>query len=299
MAAETQVQPNWLDLQIFADFATDGDIAASSGRLRIDETTVSRRIRRLEEALALALVELRQRKLILTEAGRMLALAAQPMADAAMHVSRIADQQAPGPKGLVRLTAIRAILGRIVLPGLGDFRARYPDIEIEMIGDTRNFSLARREADLAIRLALPTGNELVTRKLADMAFAVYGAAGADGSMLPWLGYGESFGHLPEAQWLERNRAGQPVVLRTNGIEMLVMAVRSGLGRTILPCFAADHEPGLVRLSPQPVLQREVWLAVHDDDRRIARVRAVMDLVIERFEAMRPLLAGEGRAPSIS
>jgi DNA-binding transcriptional LysR family regulator len=294
MTAKMQEKLDWSDIQVLASFAATNDVTAAARHLRMDETTVSRRIRRLSAALNLALVEVRERKLILTEAGRMLAQAAQPMAEAALGLSRIVERQALGPKGLVRITAIRAIFGRIILPGIARFRESFPDIELELIGDTRNLSLTQREADVAIRLALPTGNHLITRHLADIGFAVYAPAGIDPASAPWLGYNEAFGHLPEAQWLEAQRAGQPIILRANGIEMLVKAMQLGLGKTVLPCFVGDCEPGLMRLTPAPVLKREVWIAVHEEDRRTARIRAVMDLVIERFETMRPELEGDTR-----
>jgi DNA-binding transcriptional LysR family regulator len=291
VTASSQPVLDWSDLQLLGAFAGEEDISACAKQFHVDETTISRRLKRLSMASGVAVVEIRDRKLVLTDAGRALARATQPMFDAAMHVARVAEQQTSGPKGLVRITAIRAVLGRIILPGINGFRAAFPDIEIELLGDTRNLSLIRREADVAIRLALPSGNELVTRKLGDMAFAIYGVAGKGAKAQDWLGYGEALGHVPEAQWLERNRGEKPVVLRANGIEMLVAAVRQGLGKAVLPCFIGDQEQALQRVEAQPVLFREVWLAVHDDDRRSARIRAVMDLVIQQFDRMRNAIAG--------
>jgi DNA-binding transcriptional LysR family regulator len=291
-AAKIPGELAWGDVAIFLDFLEAGHVAATARQLGLDETTVARRLRRFGQSLGCDVLETRDHRLVATEAALALSGPARAMADAADHLLRASRQQQAGPSGRVRVTAIRAILNRLLLPRLHSFRAEYPDIELDLMGDSRNFSLPKREADIAIRLALPNGNELVTRKLADVAFAAYAPKNVESQKLPWIGYTDEFIHLPEAQWLERHRGTAPVALRGNGIEMLVAAARQGLGRVILPCFAGDQEVALERLGEKPVLLREAWLAVHSDDRRIARVRAVMDLIIDIFEQIRPMLIGQ-------
>ena len=53
------------------------------------------------------------------------------------------------------------------------------------------------------------------------------------------------------------------------------AIRAGAGRGILPCFIADEDPLLERVSPPvPETSAEYWLIVHRDLRRAACVRAI-------------------------
>jgi DNA-binding transcriptional LysR family regulator len=288
MTAKTQ-HLEWSDLQLFGAFVEAGDVGKASRQLQIDQTTLSRRLKRLEAALGARLVEVRERKLVLTAAGREVARSLPSMIAAASHVSRVAARQSQEAKGLVRITAIRSILGGIIVPGLARFRATYPQIDLELLGDTRNLSLARREADVAIRLALPTSRKLITRKLGVMASAVYGSASRDAE--EWLGYGESFAHVPEAQWLEQARNNTRMALRANAMDVLIASAKAGLGKTVLPCFLGDREPGLRRLSKTPIVTRDVWLAVHEDDRENLAVRAVMDLVLTQFHQSRKELAG--------
>jgi DNA-binding transcriptional LysR family regulator len=56
----------------------------------------------------------------------------------------------------------------------------------------------------------------------------------------------------------------------------VQAVRAGFGLGVLPDFMAARDPALVRVSPTPVLRRELWLLVHPDLRHLPRVAAVLD-----------------------
>lgn len=68
-------------------------------------------------------------------------------------------------------------------------------------------------------------------------------------------------------------------------ETLFAAVRAGLGKSLLPCAVAEREPGVRRLDrAAPVLARELWLLVHSDLRRLARVAAVIGWIERTVQA---------------
>jgi DNA-binding transcriptional LysR family regulator len=89
-----------------------------------------------------------------------------------------------------------------------------------------------------------------------------------------------------------------VALRASGMPMQLAAIRAGAGRGILPCFAADEDPLLERLTP-PIseIAAEYWVIVHRDLRRAACVRAVIDWVRRLFADHRDALAGRIAVPS--
>lgn len=201
--------------------------------------------------------------------------------------------------GTVRVTAIGDLITHYLAPRFCLFRRDYPEIFLELIGETGNLSLSRREADIAIRLARPAGGAVTARKIADMGFAVYGAretkkAGAANPLQDqdWVTYDDSLAHLPEAQWLARSLPGVHAVLRINRMRGLAEAVRHGVGVGLLPCYLAEPDPGFVRLSgPVPAVTREVWLLVHQELRNTARVRAVCDWLIALWHEDRTTFAG--------
>jgi DNA-binding transcriptional LysR family regulator len=283
---------DWADIEVFVAFARARSMSDAARSLGIDETTISRRIKKLGQALGNELVTQRNGRAVLSEAGAALVPGAEAMADSAIGMSRAAETQLEGPTGAVRVTAIRAILGRVLVPSLPELAARYPGLALHLIGESRNLNLSRRESDVAIRLAMPTGSELTTRKLANIGFGLYLRRDREPEQSPWITYSEELGHLPEAQWVEIARAGRPVAATANGVEILTSVALSGAGLAVLPCFVGDREPLLRRVEAKPVVVREAWLAVHADDRRSPRVRAAMSFIIERFEADAALLAGE-------
>jgi DNA-binding transcriptional LysR family regulator len=183
-------------------------------------------------------------------------------------VVRLAEAGNRAVSGLVRITAVSAIIGEYLVPRLPGLYALHPDLAVELIASNDNLSVARREADIAIRLARPASGDFLIRKLADVGFALYGAARGDlpvrrrlGGLQP--GSGPHAGDAPPGRHARHGR----VRLRSNSLRGLARAVADGIGHGILPCFMADPDPALVRLGgPEPVLIRELWMLIHPDAR---------------------------------
>ncbi len=97
---------------------------------------------------------------------------ASAMDEAALSVLRRLDA---GTKlsGLVRLAAGRVLAERFLIDRLRAFHERYPAIDLEVIGGSRVVSLAKREADVALRYGAPKDSELVARRVATISFGLY------------------------------------------------------------------------------------------------------------------------------
>lgn len=72
---------------------------------------------------------------------------------------------------------------------------------------------------------------------------------------------------------------------------MVNATAMGMGLGVLPCFMADVEPNLVRLTPEVLGTRTAWLVAHPDVARIPRVRTVIDHVVAMMAEEAAFLAG--------
>ena len=271
----------WDDLRVFVALARAGSLSAAARELRVSHATVGRRIAALEGVLGRTLFERRADGYLLTAEGAGVLELAADMEERALGILRRAGQEA-GLTGTVRLTAPEPLAERFLIPRLATLHRRHPGIALEVVSDPRSLSLARREADLAVRLARPREGELVTRRLASLAYGVYAAP--DGDTSAWVGLDDSLAHLPEAQWLARHAAGARISLRANTLTGQLAAVRAGFGKALLPRGFADEEHGLIALpSPAPPPVREAWLVVHPDLKDVPRVRAVIDAVVAAFE----------------
>ena len=160
------------------------------------------------------------------------------------------------------------------------------------IAQTAN--LARREADLALRHHPPEGGDLYIVKVGVFACGVYARRGADSTA--WVTHTEEQAHYPTARWVQQQlrETGGGVALRASNMPMQYAAIRAGAGRGVLPCYAADEDPLLERLTdPVPEIAAEYWVIVHRDLRRAACVRAVIDWIRRLFDQERDALAGIG------
>ena len=71
-------------------------------------------------------------------------------------------------------------------------------------------------------------------------------------------------------------------MRGNSVVAVLNAAVCGMGMAVVPCFLGEPEPQLRRLTPRVLGSRDIHLVVHPDLARVARVRAVMDFIVELF-----------------
>ena len=276
---------NWNDLRVLLAVSRHGTMAAAARALRVDETTVARRLTAAEAAIGTRLFQrVGNGALRPTDAGS-LALVEAERAEQAVDALRAAGSQADTVvAGTVRLTAVPILVNRVLVPALHDLAVRQPMLRLELIAEPRDLSLTRREADIALRMARPmndAGAAVLARRIGRISFAAYAPAGTSADMaanLPWIVYEDGMSALPQARWLAA-RGGTPALLALNDAETILHAVAAGLGRSVLPCVVADRDPALHRLDltelPE-VPDRELWLLTHPEQRKLARVTAVVE-----------------------
>ena len=286
------MQTIWDDLRYLLAIQRGETVRAAARQLRVDDTTVSRRLASVERALGQKLVQrLGDRRLALTQAGRRVA---EEVAGMERHYQSIAATiagESDACAGTVRLTTVPVLANRLFACRFGGLAARYPSLVVELIPDSRDFNLTRREADIAVRLARPSAGGLAVKasRIGDLAYAAYAARDMPArrvGALPWVTYEDAMSHLPHARWMERAaqdlKAGRSS-LRVHDADTAWEAVAAGLGKTLLPVLAADGDPRLRRVDvtgDRPLPGREVWLLAHADQAALPRVAAVSRWVRE-------------------
>lgn len=279
---------NWNDLRCLLALARTASLAAAAKQLGMDATTVGRRLRAAEASLSAQVFHrLPNGRLHPTAVGEQVLHHAEAAEAAVTELTAVAVGADASLAGCVRVTAVPAITGRVLVPAAAAFTRRHPALRLELVGETRNLDLTRREADIALRLGRPepeAGRLLLTRKLGLLAYAAYAPAchrPEEDAELPWVGYEGMRASQPQARWLAlaaRSDGGAAVAV--NDAEAIIQAVRSGLGRSILPSAIGDRDAGLrrtpVRADLPALPSREVWLLTHPELRTLARIGAVSD-----------------------
>ncbi|MDR3513547.1 MAG: LysR family transcriptional regulator [Caulobacteraceae bacterium] len=281
---------NWDDLRIFLAVAREGGLLPAARRLGLDHTTVARRISTLEEAVGARLVDRSPRGARLTDAGAgMIEHAERMEAEAVVAGSawKGADQQA---SGVVRLATPEAFGAWLVAPAVRAFHDQYPEIQLELVPESRLISLSKRDADLAVMLSRPPQGRLFAQRLIDYELGLFASrayleeTGAVDSLdalkgRPLVGYIDEMIDIPELRYVDQFANGSKTVFRSTSITAQQIAVSAGLGLGVLHVFAAEQNPQLIRVMAERIsIKRSYWLAMHPDQRRLPRVRAVADFL---------------------
>jgi DNA-binding transcriptional LysR family regulator len=280
---------DWDDLRYFLAVHRAGTLAGAALGLRINATTVGRRLAALEDQVQARLFDRTPDGYVLTPAGLELLPRAERMEGEALAVEREvsgADQRAAG---LVRVSVTEMLATRFIVPQLPRFNERYPEIILDINCTSRSVNLGRREADIALRLARPHEDNVVTRRLASIPLSLYASRdylaqyglpeNAEHSLRGHRAilFGNSRAFLLENAWFESRLSEARIVLRSDSVSSIYSATMAGLGLALLPRAVADGEATLRRIEthtgPEP---RVVWQTVHEDLQKSAKIRAVLD-----------------------
>lgn len=260
----------WDDFRILAVTLRHGSRNEAARELRLDEATISRRLTILEERLGFALFERVGRRLAPTIAALAMKEGLEE-AEQALISARVRGEMAGAGEEQrpLRLTAISSLVHRVLIPALPELKAQHPTLTLELTGRDDNLSLARREADVALRLARPQSGDLLARRIGTLRYQEAARPAAPDTIITLY---QNLSRLPEAAYLENKAITAGIALRVDSMEAMMAAVLAGLGRGLLPNWMITS--GLT--TGEIVLEREIWLLVRPDIAKRATVKAVID-----------------------
>lgn len=285
---------DWENLRHLVAVAQAGTLSGAARALGVDHATVSRRLGALEAELQMPLVERLPRACRLSAQGLQVLELARDMETAAFGIERLARASQMPLAGRISLSAPPVLVAHFLARHLAGLRRAHPHIELSLLADSRQVSLSRREADLALRLVRPSEPSHVARRIGRMPFALYAhksyAARTAAPDWSFIAYDHALDELPQQQWLREVAGDRPISCRLSDISGQLAAALAGAGVAGLPCFIADAQPELLRLEHAGRrFEREIWLLVHRDLRRSGPVRIVMEHVAA-LVAQTPMLA---------
>lgn len=286
---------DWDDFKFVLVVARSGAALSASYGLKVNQTTVTRRISRIEGVLGAPLFARHQNGYTLTEAGRRVAEAAEAIERQVRAIESEVAARKRLVTGLVRFTCPETIGNKLVAPWLPDFRRLHPEVRIEVINTDAMLDLGTGEADVAVRIGVePTGAGIVARRLPDRLWTAYCSRSyarehgmptvpEDMRNHALVGLEGAMARLPSSLWFEALVGPERIPLRCNSLSNLVQTVRAGLGIAMVPCSIGETEPELIRcLPPVPALNAQTWLIVRGDVRSAPHVRAFVDFLAARM-----------------
>lgn len=150
-------------------------------------------------------------------------------------------------------------------------------------------SLSRLEADLALRLAPGKTDSEIVKKIGEMDFGLYSTRSYVNVDTPdqweFVGYVEHPFVFDHKNWLYETIGNRRVICEVADLSNQYEAACTGIGVAGLPCFLADQDARLTKLSsPAQMLTLGIFLALHPDRRNDHGVRdtcaAITELILK-------------------
>lgn len=260
---------NWDDLRIFLGVARKQKFCDAAIDIRMDETTIARRIKRLELELGQTLFERSKKGNSLTLSGKKLL---EKCEDIDLLAGSIIENEALKDnkiRGTIRISAAEGFGATKLAELIAKFHAKHPFIEIELVSGSGFLSLSRREADVAIGLSKSKSKLINSSPLLDYELGLYAAK--DSKNHPksmnelightFIGYVDDLIYAPELRYFEEVFPNIRPKLRCTSIIAKRQLVESGIGFAILPTFMANSN--LMRIMEKEIsIKRTFWISAH-------------------------------------
>ena len=285
---------HWDDVRLFLALCRARTLGEAGRQLGVDQSTVSRRLAALEETVAASLFDRGRGGIAATEAAEALLPVAEEIEHAMARFAGAAESLEREVSGIVRVACPPDAAEVLIAPQLPSLLARYPGLRIDLLAGEQVVDVARRVAEIAMRIVRPESGDLLVRTLAPVDWVVAATpelAKVLGTLrswrdVPWVTFGDRFAHVPAARWVREHAEAAPVV-RSDSLRFQISVVCTGLGAALIPSKSVEHY-GLVPVKVGAKLQRsmtpwpqdELFLVTHRALRRVPRVSAVWDFLVE-------------------
>ena len=289
---------NWDDYRYFRELSRLGSLSMAAQALGVDQSTVFRRLRSLEEYLGTQVFDRRHHgKYELTEAGANLLIQVKQIEEAAFNIDREILGQDLKLSGTIRVTTAEDIAVVLLPQHLFEFKKLYPEITIELLTENRFFSLERGEADVAIRpVESSTEPRVIPKKIGKMPFGYFAShaylekAGVpqfksdlvNHQVIDWTG------NITVSGFIDRQAAS----IESDSLLVHCAMVKSGMGIGFLPLYLGNQDGSLLQILAGDQFDFEfLWILIHEDLRHSARVRAFVNYMITSLRDEPMLKAG--------
>ena len=289
----------WNDLNVILAVCRAGTLSGAARSLGQNHSTIYRKINTIENKTGVRFFERLPDGYAMTDAGRTALSYAERIENEVHALSREVLGQDLKLQGKVRVTAPEGFTVTMAPKLFAKFRRAHPDVTIDIVGGSAAMDLTRREADLAIRATSKPPDTSLGKKICDFRFAVYASPRyikqvTDVALAEhqWSFIAGTVDWLVPLIWKKKAHGERQVVFSSSNSISVLNATAEGMGLTLMPCYLADQDKRLVRVSePVNALTLELWILTHVDLRNTARVKALMAYVYEALRDQSDLFEG--------
>jgi len=295
-----KMELEWNDLTVILAICRAGSLSGAARILGQNHSTVFRKINFIEEKTNVRFFERLPEGYAMTEAGEIALRYAERIESEVHALSREVVGQDMRLQGKIRVTAPEGFTVQLAPKLFSEFCRINPEVSIDIVGGSSALDLTRREADIAIRATSKPPDTSLGRKVCDFRFAIYSSPHylKENRKLPLQEQKWSFIQGSD-EWLvplifkKKAQSEQRTVFTSSLAIAVLNAAAEGMGFTLMPCYLADVDDRLVRVSNclEP-LTLELWLLTHPDLRHTARVKALMAYLYNELTKVVDLFEGK-------
>lgn len=287
---------NWSDVRIVLAVAEHGTLQQAAEALKVNHTTVWRRLQALEKNIGAQLFIGDRQGHQLTDVGKKIIHHAQTVADNMESIERIVSGDKTDLAGVIRLTAPVHATNTFLPSVLKEFQALYPQIRFEMLLDNAELDIEKREADIAIRGTHKVPDNLIGRCIGKSSWSLYVSdelyqgrlmSIEEVKALPLIGY--SHFNNPAGKWHAETFKDVTKTVICSGLENGRAFAEVGMGVALLPSKMDTSLREIYKLPEE--LGAELWLLTHQEMRTSAKIKALWDFLLEKLpshELLQPL-----------
>jgi DNA-binding transcriptional LysR family regulator len=277
---------NWDDLRVVSTINRTGSFTRAAAALDLDETTISRRIARIEAALGVPLFMASHGRREPTEDCRRILGHLAVMEQASAAIGTLLTEPRATQRRL-RLSTVGAIANFYLAPALPELLEAEPDLVLSLATSDHNIAMSRWEADFALRLGRPNRGDFTVRRVGTLHFAL--VRPSDPTTSPFVAaYPEALLATPEMQALHALLGSVRPRLETSDLALLRRFLASGRGIGIVPDRLARSLAGNPLIEIEPLdITRDVWLLSQPHLRHDSLARSVSEWCLRQFASTQP------------
>lgn len=292
----SKIEPSWDYYRTFLMVLKEGSLSAAARELGLTQPTVGRHVDAMEEMLGFPLFTRSPQGLLPTDAARALQPYAETLAATSAALLRAASGQQNTVSGTVRISASEVIGIEVLPPILAELHAQYPDLTIELSASDAIEDILRQEADIAVRMAVPSQDALVALHIGAVPLGFH----AHRRYLDRRGIPETLADLSRHSLIGYDRetaAIRAIIARSPDLPEVrfalkadsnlaqLAAIRAGFGIGICQNALAARDPDILPvLADDFAMKLETWLVMHENLKTAPRCRVVFDALAKGLRA---------------